>query len=125
MGGLPAPSRCYKWTLPFWQSVRSAGGVGAVGCVIAGPLRTLAARLRTVEVADPHHFAWLHEDRQNAVAQRLARYRLEQLLVTAEPHRLDHLGALAMPGQHDDRHVRPQEAVGRPHGAHETRTVQS
>ena len=49
---------------------------------------------------------------------------MTQILVDADPHRLDHAPALAMGAEHDDRNVRHRKHAGRAHDAHQLGAVE-
>src|SRR5665811_2082717 len=81
------------------------------------------ARHRAVIVAAFDNIARLGQDGGHTVLQRLHRHRLEQEFVDADLHGLDHARALAMAGEHDDRHIRVREGRRRAHHAHKTGAV--
>src|SRR5664279_1943291 len=82
------------------------------------------ARHRAVVAAAFNDLARLGQNGGHTVLQRFHRYRLEQEFVDADLHGLDHARALAMAGEHDDRHIRVREGRRRAYDAHKTGAVE-
>ena len=77
------------------------------------------ARFRAIVIAHLHHRARLLRDGNKTIVDRFRRHRLGQIFVDAKPHRFDDAPAFAVPGQHDDRHIRHRKYARRAHDAHQ------